>query len=214
MNKKEANFISLTFKKYPANKSTKLLCLLVASIASKKNDNIIEIFSLLKKYKVKASMIYEAVLQTYLFCGFPAAIEALFIFDKLYPDHIRAHYKYKADDYLNAGRKNCKIIYGKNFEKLVSNFKKISPEMEQWMLIEGYGKVFNRIGLSLKQRELLNVSMLAVNYYPRQLFSHVAGCKNTGTTKKQLLEVLDLILPIMAKKNLSTIKAIVNNIFT
>ncbi|CAN5631496.1 hypothetical protein BH10BAC5_BH10BAC5_00650 [soil metagenome] len=213
MTEKKIKFIKSTFKKYPANKSTKLLCLLVSSIAYKNNGLIEHSFELLMEYKVSTAKIYESILQTYLFCGFPAAIEALMVFDNFYPDHSKPAYKYNSVKYLKDGSKNCKIIYGDSFKKLIRNFKKISPEMEQWMLIEGYGKVFNRKSLNLKQRELLNVCMLSVNFYPRQLYSHINGCKNTGITKNQLLEVLDLILPIMAKKRISKIKDIVNSIF-
>ncbi len=213
MSNKRLCSIESALKANRVNINTKLLCLLVSAITIKDKELIKFCFQLLKSKKIPADKVYEAILQTYLFCGFPAAIEALIMFHEYFPRHNKSKYSYKSEQFLKAGKANCKLIYGSNYEKLIAKFKKISPEMEQWMLIEGYGKVFNRSALRLKVREALNVCMLAVNYYPRQLFSHIKGCKNAGFRKMELLEIIDLILPIMAKKYQSELKALVNNIF-
>ena len=62
---------------------------------------------------------------------------------------------------LNRGIKNCKKIYGDKFDKLISNIKNFSPEMAEWLIVEGYGKVLGRKGLTLKEREVCIVSILS-----------------------------------------------------
>ena len=43
------------------------------------------------------------------------------------------------------------------------------------MIAEGYGKVLSRKILSLKERELLNISILTALKFENQLYSHING---------------------------------------
>ena len=47
--------------------------------------------------------------------------------------------------------------------------------MAEWLIVEGYGKVLGRKGLTLKEREVCIVSILSALKYKDQLFSHING---------------------------------------
>jgi 4-carboxymuconolactone decarboxylase len=162
------------------------LCKLVACIASKKTANIDRILEKLKEKKVSPLKIYEAILQIYLFCGFPATIIAVQAFSKHFKiSNSKESYNLKI--FKARGKLNCKEVYQSNYEKLIHNFDKMSPDLAEWMIVEGYGKVLGRKNLSLKDRELINVAILCTNYYEHQLFSHLKGSLNTGN-KKDIIE--------------------------
>ncbi|HEX2788009.1 MAG TPA: hypothetical protein VHP32_08895 [Ignavibacteria bacterium] len=172
----------------------------VSCIAANKSDKLPVLLKRAKSDKVNSRKLYEAILQTYLFCGFPSTIESLKAFNNVF--------NYKTDEYnavniKSSGKKVCKIIYGSNYHKLLKNMSSISPELKTWMIQEGYGKVLSRPFLTLKQRELINVSILSTSYFPVQLLSHLIGALNAGSNTKELREVIDLTKPYNRKSNIS-----------
>ena len=60
------------------------------------------------------------------------------------------------------------------------------------MVQEGYGKVLGRSGLSLVERELCIVALLAVLDVPKQLYSHLRGALNVGAHVWQVLRALEI----------------------
>ena len=112
------------------------------------------------------------------------------------------HDSWDLNKYRERGIKNCKKIYGRKFEKLISNVKSFSPELADWLLLEGYGKVMGRKGLSLKQRELNNVSVLTALKFEDQLYSHINGAYRTKATKEQIERVINN-LDFLGNKQLS-----------
>src|SRR5262245_8144450 len=96
---------------------------------------------------VPPDALYEAVLQSYLFVGFPRAIEALFAAG---PVLARAGAKPGApsrDDparWRREGEALCRKVYGRNYEKLIATMRELSPDLADWMILEGYGKTLSR----------------------------------------------------------------------
>lgn len=129
----------------------------------------------------------EALLQSYLFVGYPVALQALAMWrertGKLAP--ATAH----PDDCKKRrarGEKVCETVYAGQYEKLRQNIAKLHPEMERWMLEEGYGKVLSRPGLDLKVRELCIIGVLVGLDAPQQLYSHLRGALNAGATTEEV----------------------------
>jgi len=151
---------------------------------------------------VNLEMIYEAILQSYLFCGFPAVIETLRIFNELSGGYFKEKEKFDPDNFEARGIKNCRSIYKSNFDKLISNMETFSPDIKQWMIIEGYGKVMGRSGLNLLEREFVNVAVLSTRYYENQLYSHLKGCINNGAGKEEIEEVLYSLKGIAKARNI------------
>ncbi len=137
--------------------------------------------------------IYETLLQCYLFCGYPTAIEALFCFNEIRTVPLNDDFcKETRKEWTARGELLCKKVYGGNYERLRTNFCKISPELEKWMIEEGYGKVLSRKALSGRLRELCTVASLIVTGFKRQLHSHIQGALNLGCSVDQIKEVFEL----------------------
>ncbi len=170
----------------------KFLCFISACISGKKFDSLRHILILAKSNNISPTKIYETIIQIYLFCGFPATIEALKIFNKLFPSFKKKHSEFDLNLYIKKGQKNCRNIYRDNYYKLLDNFTNLSPDLKDWMIIEGYGKVMGRTGLILKERELINVTLLSTNYYEHQLYSHLKGAINTNSSVKLIKEIINL----------------------
>ena len=174
-----------------------LLALLSASSVLRKTNYFKIILQQLITNQTSSKKIYEALLQTYLFAGFPSALISLKSFKKI----VGKKKEYKGFDlnaYLDRGKRNCKLIYADKYDKLLDNIRSFSPEMAEWLIIEGYGKVLGRKGLSLKEREICIVSILSVMKFKDQLYSHIIGAMNIKVNQKLLLKSL---------RNLSLINA-------
>jgi 4-carboxymuconolactone decarboxylase len=88
------------------------------------------------------------------------------------------------------GEAVCRTVYGGQYEGLRGNVRALHPDMEQWMVTEGYGKVLGRPGLDLATRELCVVALLAVAVAPAQLYSHLRGALNAGASPEAVEEAL------------------------
>ncbi|NIR42563.1 MAG: hypothetical protein GWN99_01555 [Gemmatimonadetes bacterium] len=125
--------------------------------------------------------VEEALLQSYLFLGFPSAIEALrrWRYRGAAPP-AAAHEGW--DLWLERGERTCAVVYGDHYDQLRQNIARFHPDLDRWMVREGYGKVLGRPALALEVRELLIVAMLVVQGESgrRQLRSHLRGALNAG----------------------------------
>jgi len=158
----------------------------------------------IKEYKSKnfsPDRLYECILQSYLFCGFPAAIESLKIFRQHFSDFSIKKSNYNPGKFKADGKTNCKLIYKKNYKKLIENMNYFSPDLKEWMIIEGYGKVLSRKRLSLLEREYVNVSILCTRLYVNQLHSHMKGCIHLGADIDDLTELLITIKNEISESN-------------
>jgi len=151
-----------------------LLALLSAASVIRKEKHFDLILGRLLKKKCSTKKIYEALLQTYLFAGFPSALISLKKFNEIVGKD-KFYKGYDIKKYSNRGEENCRIIYGNQYDKLIANVKSFSPEMAEWLIVEGYGKVLGRKGLTLKEREVCIVSILSALKFKDQLYSHING---------------------------------------
>jgi 4-carboxymuconolactone decarboxylase len=129
----------------------------------------------------RESEVEEAILQSYLFLGFPSAIEA---FRRWRSHGVDAPEAVAEDfeDWVERGEQTCITVYGDHYERLRQNIARFHPDLDRWMVMEGYGKVLSRPALSLEVREMLIVAMLVVQGESgrRQLRSHLQGALNVG----------------------------------
>ncbi|HSQ59575.1 MAG TPA: hypothetical protein VLT84_03955, partial [Acidobacteriota bacterium] len=109
---------------------------------------------------VPAAAVYEAILQSYLFVGFPRAIEAFFAARALLEHHggiPAAPEPPSPAEWTARGEALCRRIYGRHYEKLVETMRGFSPDLAAWMILEGYGKTLSRAALAPAERELASV---------------------------------------------------------
>lgn len=147
---------------------------------------------------VRPARIEEALLQTHLFLGFPAALEALREWRSVREGSGDAPAVARASDPPEArrkrGRRLCRRVYGENYEPLRRSVRRLHPDIDRWMIEEGYGKVLARPGLDLVSRELCVVAILTVERRERQLHSHLRGALNAGASPREVEEALALAL--------------------
>ena len=124
--------------------------------------------------------VEEALLQSYLFVGYPAALNAFALWRQLSGRPAQAATEDGWDEWPGRGAEVCRQVYDDQCGELRENVRALHPDLERWMVTEGYGKVLTRPGLALRDRELCIVAMLAVQDVPRQLYSHLRGARNAG----------------------------------
>lgn len=142
--------------------------------------------------------LYEAILQTYLFCGFPAALEALAtlescVMERGFTTSLVAHEPYEVETFRTRGEILCRRIYGSVYDRMMERLDGVSPELREWMIIEGYGKTLSRGALSVVARECCIVAVLACTRRTTQLVSHVRGALAVGASVDHIHGVIDAL---------------------
>ncbi len=135
---------------------------------------------------LSAASVYETILQSYLFVGFPRTIEAFFAAKPLLERHggiPAAPEPPSSAEWTARGESLCREIYGRHYEKLVDTMRAFSPDLAAWMILEGYGKTLSRPALTPVERETGVLAILTVTRMWRQLRSHAIGTVNVGGTR-------------------------------
>jgi len=175
------------------NLTKKFLLPQIAAVSALNNFELLRNYILnAKSEKIPFTKIYECLLQNYLFTGFPTALASLKILKECYPGRKLPK---KGDmnlyHFRKEGEQNCKKVYGNKYEKLIRNITAFSPELSEWLVLEGYGKVFSRPGLTFKERELCIVAVLSVLQFEEQLYSHINGAVRVKVTLEEIETVID-----------------------
>jgi 4-carboxymuconolactone decarboxylase len=143
--------------------------------------------------------IEELLLQTYLFAGFPRALNGMREWRRVAGIPVSARRKKVDRRRLRLlGEHTCAQVYGTMYERLRQNIRDLHPLLDDWMIEEGYGKVLSRPELDLPRRELCIVAACAATRQDRQLQSHLHGARNVGVPPHivtQALETLREIVP-------------------
>ena len=160
----------------------------------------------------------EVVLQTYLFAGFPAAINGFLALERVWPPAIESRttaassraeaavdggetdgtvrVEAAADDsagweaWRARGERLCRRVYGVSYPRLRARLRELSPPLDEWVVVEGYGKTLSRPGLSETARELCAVAALAALGAARQLEAHLEGARRLGVDDGLLREAV------------------------
>ena len=142
---------------------------------------------------VDGGQLEEALLQSYLFLGYPAALNAFALWRDVSGQAAGPAAEADADDWVGwevRGEQVCRRVYGAQYEGLQQNIRGLHPDLGRWMVVEGYGKVLGRPGLELRVRELCIAALLVVLDAPRQLRSHLRGSLNAGASPDEVGEAL------------------------
>lgn len=135
-----------------------------------------------------AGAVEETILQAHLFVGYPAALTALGRWREL--GHPTPEGTGGGADRRSRGEEVCRAVYGHNYGRLRENVARLHPDMDRWMVEEGYGRVLGRPGLDLRVRELCVVALLARTRHRPQLHSHLRGALNVGASPDEVEEAL------------------------
>ena len=137
--------------------------------------------------------IEELLLQTYLFAGFPRALNGMREWRRIHQSPIGRDLTLDPRRMREQGEATCARVYGDMYERLRANVRALHPLLDEWMILEGYGKVLSRPELDLARRELCIVAACAATAQDRQLQSHLHGARNVGVPADVVTETLDAI---------------------
>jgi 4-carboxymuconolactone decarboxylase len=142
---------------------------------------------------IPAMWVEELLLQSYLFAGFPRALNATREWRRVEPDPLVGTAPVDIDRWRADGEATCAAVYGSMYDRLRENIRHLHPSLDEWMITDGYGKVLSRPGLDLQRRELCIVAACAAAGQDRQLLSHFHGALNVGVDPVVIDHVLDAI---------------------
>ena len=136
--------------------------------------------------EIASDDIEELLLQTYLFAGFPRTINAFFTWQGWASRDGRERGERRveassAETLRERGESLCRRVYGVHYEPLRIRLERLHPEIAEWTLVEGYGKVLGRPGSPGPDvRELAAVGALIALDAGRQLAAHLRGALHVG----------------------------------
>ena len=105
-------------------------------------------------------------------------------------------------DWRTRGEETCEVVYGRNYGKLRRNIRGLHSALDDWMIVEGYGKVLARTGLDLARRELCVVAACAAAGQDRQLHSHLHGALNAGATRDAVRATIEALEGVVSDAHL------------
>jgi 4-carboxymuconolactone decarboxylase len=129
---------------------------------------------------VTAHAVEEAILQSHLFVGYPAMIQALTAWRERVAGPAVPASPVDPQLWERRGETVCARVYGGQYRRLRENITRLHPDLDRWMVVDGYGRVLGRPGLDLATRELCIVALLCAQDAPQQLYSHLRGSLNAG----------------------------------
>jgi 4-carboxymuconolactone decarboxylase len=174
---------------------------LVSSIASLQasgdRQNLTGILDLAISDGDDLRIVYELLLQGYLFCGFPSAIESFFCLEQalsgkceLDLNDISLRPLESSAVMQKLGAMTGREVHGDKFERIENKISALCPDLGYLMTAAGYGHILSRKGLDIKTRELAVVSSLTALGAYRQLNSHIRGCRNVGCEDSEIYETI------------------------
>lgn len=128
----------------------------------------------------------ELGLMLRLYAGYPASIEFLRALDAVWPAPARTARPRAASNPERRGAALCRRVYGPDYARLRRFMRRLHPDLDRSMIVDGYGSTLARPGLALKDRELATVAALAALDFPQQLAAHEAGARRVGASPGQV----------------------------
>lgn len=95
------------------------------------------------------------------------------------------------DDRFARGSELLERIHTGGGAALVASLSDLAPDLARYIVEFGFGDVYARPGLSLRDRQLATVAALAAlgNAEP-QLIAHIEGALAVGVTREEVVEVI------------------------
>lgn len=183
------------------DEATRALVRLSATLASATEDAVREQLQN-AAITVPHEWIEELLLQTYLFAGFPRTLNGMREWRRLVKTPVSEPAVSEAR-LREAGEQTCRRVYGAMYERLRVNIRELHPLLDDWMIVEGYGKVLSRPGLDLGRRELCIVAACAATAQDRQLQSHLHGARNVGVSVSVISDALAALREVVPEARLA-----------
>lgn len=145
----------------------------------------------------------EVLLQSYLFLGFPVALNAFGLWRRRTGHGAPSEPSGAAAagaEWMARGEEVCRVVYAGQYEALRQVMAGVHPDLDRWAVAEGYGKVLGRPELDLRTRELCIAALLAGTTASRQLHAHLRGCLNVGATPDEVDAALEAVRDLLPRE--------------
>ena len=183
---------------------TRVLVRLAAAVSAASEEDVRAALEVAGE-TVPVTWIEELLLQTYLFAGFPRALNAMREWRRVAPTPVAETDDRGVGDRA-AGDTTCRMVYGAMYDRLRHNIRALHPALDDWMIEEGYGKVLSRPGLDLGRRELCIVAACAATGQDRQLHSHLHGARNVGLSDRVIEEAVEALGDTLSRGRHKTLR--------
>ncbi|MEG6549386.1 carboxymuconolactone decarboxylase family protein [Desulfocurvibacter africanus] len=89
------------------------------------------------------------------------------------------------------GLSKLREVDGRAGEEVMAALEPVCPDLARYVVEFGFGDIYSRPGLSLREREIATVAALsALGYALPQLKVHVRAALNVGITPAEIMEVI------------------------
>ena len=155
--------------------------------------------------RCRPEWVEEVILQSYLFAGFPRALNSAREWRRISGREAPA--SDDGENFENAarwrveGEATCATVYGPFYQRLRHNIRGLHPALDAWMIVDGYGKVLSRPALDLRRRELCIVTACALSRQDRQLHSHLHGALHAGATPAEVQGAINAIADLLGSED-------------
>jgi 4-carboxymuconolactone decarboxylase len=101
-----------------------------------------------------------------------------------------SHYAQEESSRYARGWEKLKEIDGEVGEKVIAALAPIAPDFGRMLIEFGFGDIYSRTQLGLREREIATIAALAAlgNAQP-QLKIHIEAALNVGCTREEIVEV-------------------------
>jgi len=147
----------------------------------------------LEEDRVPEKMFSELFLHLSLILGYPSMLDGLSRLRDLRAQSHQLKERVKAtSDQQAQGLKVLKRIHGRATTRLLTNLRMLHEDIPALIVEGAYGGIIGRSGLTLREREIVNVAVLAIQRLHSQLYSHLRGAIRIGVNWKTLADVIRL----------------------
>lgn len=98
---------------------------------------------------------------------------------------------FQADTRFDRGLEKLREIDGAAGERVIASLADVAPDLARYVIEFGFGDIYSRGILSLKEREIATVAALvALGNAQPQLKVHIHGALNVGCTRQEVMEII------------------------
>lgn len=165
---------------------------IAAAAAKGERDRLPALYAAAVGDGIPVADLFEATLQVFLFAGYPRTIDAFSALRGVVGDEAIPPLEPERADLSERGLATFEAVYGPHTQVVIDKLTALHPDFARFVLRDAYGQVLGRPYLSLQDRELLAVAMLAVMDLPPQLRAHVRGARRAGAPESAITACLKL----------------------
>jgi alkylhydroperoxidase/carboxymuconolactone decarboxylase family protein YurZ len=140
-----------------------------------------------KRPGISERLFSELFLHVSLLLGFPSMLEGLSALRSIAPMAKTSGRTATREDVVTMrGWKSLKRVYGRTLNCLLLNLNTLHHEVPDMIIRDVYGRIVSRPGLSLREREIVNVVVLSIQRLDEQLYSHIRGALRLKVSETSL----------------------------